>query len=156
MDERGGRGELPGGRALDVRAAAAVAAVSRAAVAAVLAEFPGADELGLREGPETFKPRRSPPPKEPGKRAQYLREQIEKWRHDLSRSVERYNELRANGLAALPANDIELCGALPAYRSALEVKSAQITYSLTMVHSLRIELAETLRELGEPPQLILF
>lgn len=110
----------------------------------------------MRECLETTKPHRRPPPKELGKRAQCLREQIEKWCHDLSRSVERYNEVRANGLAALPAYDIELCGALPAYRSALEVKSAQITCSLTMLRSLRIELGETPRELGEPPQLTLF
>ncbi len=119
MDESRGQGEPTGVRALDARAAAAVAAVSRAAVAAVLAEFPEADELGLREGLEAFKAHRRSPPKDLDKRAQYLREQIEKLRHYLSRSVERYNELRVNGLATLPAYDIELCGALQAYRSAL-------------------------------------
>lgn len=148
MDESRGQGEPTGVRALDARAAAAVAAVSRAAVAAVLAEFPEADELGLREDLGAFQPHRRPPPKGLDKRAQYLREQIERWRHDLSGSVERYNELRANGLAALTAYDIVLCGALPAYRSALELRSAHITYSLTMLHKLRIELAETSRELG--------
>ena len=55
-----------------------------------------------------------PPPKGLDKRAQYLREQVEKCHGDLS------------------------------------------TYSLTMLHKLRIELAETLRELREPLQLTLF
>lgn len=42
-----------------------------------------------------------------------------------------------------------------AYRTALDLKSAYITYGLTMMHNLRIELADTLRKLGGPPQLTL-
>ena len=51
------------------RASALVAAADPAAVAAVLADFPEAEENGLRADPASFKPHRKPPPKDPTKRA---------------------------------------------------------------------------------------
>lgn len=142
--------------AFAARAAAAVAAADPAAVAAVIADFPEAEEIGMRSDPASFNPHSKPPPKDPAKRAQYLREQIEKWRLDVDRDIERYNELRDRGLAALSDYDINLSGPLCALRTALSLKDAHISYGLTMSHNLRLELASTLQALGQPPQLALF
>lgn len=145
--------------AFAARAAAAVAAADPAAIAAVLADFPEAEEIGMRSDPASFNPHTKPPPKDPAKRAQYLREQIEKRRLEVDRDIETYNHLRDKGLAALCDYDINVSsGGNPvgALRTALSLKSAHISYGLTMSHNLRLELASTLQELGQPPQLALF
>lgn len=142
--------------AFAARAAAAVAAADPAAVAAVLADFPEAEEIGMRSDPASFNPHSKAPPKDPAKRAQYLREQIEKWRREVDRDIEQYNHYRDKGLAALSDYEFNVSGPLCALRTSLSLKNAHISYGLTMSHNLRLELASTLQALGQPPQLGLF
>ena len=145
--------------AFAARAAALVAAADPAAVAAVLADFPEAEEIGLRGDPASFNPHRKPPPKDPAKRAEYLREQIERPRKAVDRDIEEYNRYRDRGLASRCDTDINISsGANPvgARRTALRLKHAQISYGLTMSHNLRLELASTLQALGQPPQRALY
>lgn len=158
-DDEGDPSDHPSVRAFMAEAAALVAAVDLAAVAAVLAEFPEPEELGMRDDPASIKPHTKPPPKNPVKRAQYLREQIERRRRNAENDIECYNDLRFRGLAALHACDIIISSGrnpLGALRTALDLKSAHITYELTMLHNLHLELAEALREQGLPPQLAIF
>lgn len=78
MTSREDHDKHPSVIAFAARAAALVAAADPAAVAAVLADFPEAGEIGLRDDPASFNPHRKPPPKDPAERAEYLREQIER------------------------------------------------------------------------------
>lgn len=140
------------------RASAAVAAADSAAVAAVLADFPDAAEIGSDFSGGERAPRLSLPA-DPAKRAQYLREEIERLRLSVCRDVSAYSLLRVDGLRAL--SDYEICsspGGCPvaALRAALALRHGRISSGLTMGHCLRLELADALRALGKPPQLTLF
>lgn len=149
----------PSIRAMDVEASALVAAVGQAAVAAVIAEFPEAEELGLRRDPASFNPHCKPPPKDLEMRAHYLREQIASRRPAAEDHIARYNALRARGLAALCSYEIVISSSrnpLGALRMALDLKAAHITYESTMLRNLHIELAQALKDQGLAPQLALF
>ena len=69
MTSREDHDKHPSVIAFAARASALVAAADPAAVAAVLADFPEAEEIGLHDDPASFNPHRKPPPKDPTKRA---------------------------------------------------------------------------------------
>lgn len=143
---------------IEVQAAELLAQVDPADVSAVLADYPEPEDIELRA--EIPKPYRKKPMPTDGKlRVVALREEIERCRKTLEVDIERYNELRRRGLDAVTHYDIVISsGGNPtnALRTALRLKQAHISYAMTMGHGLQLELAKTLKEIGEAPQLALF
>lgn len=143
-------------------AAALVAATDPADVAAVIAAFPEADQIGLRENWQDLDPhvgRRVP--KAPADRAEHLSRLIETYQGELQRDIARYNDLRARGLAALSDYDICISSGgdpLGALRCALRLKDAHVSYALSVLVKLSLELEDTQAALAAaaPPQLALF
>lgn len=141
---------------MEVQAAELVAQVSAAEVSALVASFPEPEDIDLRKEIPT---NRKPLPQDLEQRCVSLREEIERCRLTLEKDIERYNDLRRRGLAAVSQYDI-VCSSggdpLNALRTALRLKNAHISYAMTMGHGLQLELANTLKEIGEAPQLALF
>lgn len=129
---------------LDTQAAALVAAVRPRDLAALLAKYPEAEEIGLRSDPESYNPHSlKRPPQDPKRRADYLADKIETYRWEVERDIERYNALRDRGFAAVSTYDIVIsgsCNALGALKTALDLKTAHISYGLTMMRNLHLEL----------------
>lgn len=146
---------------LDTRAAQLVAAADPAAVAAVLAEFPEAEDIGMRADPDAFDPHagRKRAPKDPAQRVQYLRDLIERLRGEVEDDIASYNRYRYHGLAAVSAFDICIASSgrpLQALRTALDLTSAHISYGLTMMRNLHLELARVQAALGHGVDLTRF
>lgn len=143
-------------------AAALVAAVDPAATAAVIAGFPEAEKIGVRGNWQDLDPHLGQRvPKAPADRAAYLARMIERYQAELQRDIATYNRYRENGLAALSAYDVCISSGrnpLGALRTALRLKDAHISYALSMLVKLSLELEDVKTELAEaePPQLALF
>lgn len=129
---------------LDVEAAALVASVRPRALAALLAKYPEPEDIGFRHDPDQYNPHSlKKPPTDPKRRVEYVQSLIEQYRSGIERDIERYNGLRDKGFLALSAWDIALGGTydpLWGLRTALELKSAHISYGLTMMRNLHLEL----------------
>ena len=129
---------------LDVQAAALVASVKPRALAALLAKYPEAEDIGFRRDPDHYDPHSlKKPPKDPKRRIEYVEGLIEQYRREVERDIERYNALRDRGFSELSAWDIVLGGTydpLGGLKTALELKSAHISYGLTMMRNLHLEL----------------
>lgn len=147
---------------IDDEAAALVAAVDPAAVAAVIAEFPEAEKVGIRANWQDIDPHLGQRvPKVPTDRAEYLARKIEQYEAELQRDIATYTRYREQGLAALSAYDVCISSGnnpLGALRTALRLKDAHISYDLSILVKLSLELEDVKTELAkaEPPQLALF
>lgn len=147
---------------IDDEAAALVAAVDPAAVAAVIAEFPEAEMVGIRTNWQSLDPHLGQRvPTAPADRAEYLARQIEQYEAALQRDIATYTRYREQGLAALSAYDVCISGGknpLGALRAALRQKDAHISYDLSILVKLTLALEDVKTELAEaePPQLALF
>ncbi|WP_459203492.1 hypothetical protein ACQVRV_00105 (plasmid) [Ralstonia pseudosolanacearum] len=137
---------------IEDEAAALVAAVDPADVAAVIAEYPEAEDVGIRENWFELNPHVSRRvPKAPAARAEYLAKLIEENQDELQDDIARYNELRERGLAALTPYDICISSGndpLGALRCALDLKDAHISYQLSILVRLALELEDTRAELA--------
>lgn len=147
---------------IDQQAAELVAATDPAAVAAVIAAFPSAEEIGIRERWQDLNPHLGERvPKAPAAREAYLLGQIDRYQKSHLAGVSHYNKLRAQGLAALSPYDLCISSGndpLGALRCALRLKDAHISYDLSILVKLSLELEDVRTELAdaEPPQLALF
>lgn len=144
------------------QAAALVAAVDPAAVAALIAEFPEAEKVGIRANWQSLDPHLGHRvPKAPADRAEYLALKIEQYEAELQRDIATYTRYREQGLAALSAYYVCISSGnnpLGALRTALRLKDAHISYDLSILVKLTLELEDVKTELAEaePPQLALF
>lgn len=129
---------------MDIEAAALVASVKPRALAALLAKYPEPEDIGFRSDPDHYNPHSiKKPPKDPKRRAEYLAAEIENYRKEVERGIEKYNALRHYGFSALSSWDIVLGGTydpLGGLRTALDLKNAHISYGLTMMRNLHLEL----------------
>jgi hypothetical protein len=147
---------------IDDEAAALVAAVDPAAVAAVIAEFPEAEKVGIRANWQDINPHLGQrTPKAPADRAEYLARKIGQYEVELKRDIVTYARYREQGLAALSAYDVCISSGkdpLGALRTALRLKGAHISYDLSILVKLALELEDVKTELAEaePPQMALF
>lgn len=139
-------------KAIDDEAAALVAAVAPAAVAALIARYPEAEHIGIRWNWYDLNPHTARRvPVAPAARAEYLAKLIESNQAELQRDIARYNELRARGLAALYRADILISSGgrpLEALRCALDLKTAHISYRLSILVRLALELEDAQGELA--------
>lgn len=147
---------------IDDEAAALVATVDPAAVAAVIVEFPEAEKVGIRANWLDIDPHLGQRvPKAPADRAEYLARKIEQYEAALQRDIATYTRYREKGLLALSAYDVCISSGnnpLGALRMALGLKDAHISYDLSVLVKLSLELEDIKTELAEaaPPQLPLF
>jgi len=138
---------------IDDEAAALVAAVNPADVAAVIAAFPEADKVGIRKNWYEIDPhlgRRMP--KAPADRADYLTRQIEQHQTELQGHISTYTRYREKGLTALSAYDVCISSGndpLGALRCALRLKDAHISYCLSILVKLSLELEDVQARLVE-------
>lgn len=148
--------------ALSAEAAALVTAIAPAAVAAVIAEFPDAEHVGICPTWPDIQPHQGRRvPKDAAERAQYLAQRIESQQAELQGNISSYNRLREAGLAALSGYDICISSGgnpLAALRTALQLKKNHISYDLSILVRLTLELEDTQTELANatPPQQALF
>ena len=142
---------------IDDEAAALMAAVDPAAIAAVIAEFPEAEKVGIRANWQDIDPHLGQRvPKAPADRAEYLARKIEQYEAELQRDIATYTRYREQGLAALSAYDVCISSGnnpLGALRTALRLKHAHISYDLSILVKLSLELEDVKTELAEsePP-----
>jgi len=133
-------------KAIDDEAAALVAAVAPAAVAALIARYPEAEHVGIRSNWYELDPHSARRvPVAPAARAGYLAKLIDSNQAELQRDIARYNDLRARGLAALSRCDILISSGgrpLEALRCALDLKTAHISYHLSILVRLALELED--------------
>lgn len=147
---------------IEQEAAELVAAVAPAAVAAVIAAFPEAEGVGIRANWQDIDPHLGQRvPKAPADRAEYLARKIEQYEAELQRDIAAYTRYREQGLAALSAYDVCISSGnnpLGALRTALRLKDAHISYDLSILVKLSLELEDVQTALAEaePPQLALF
>ena len=145
---------------LAARSAELVAAVNPAAVTALLARFPEAKKIGVRDRPEKYNPHSlKAPPKDRERRQGYLVGKIEEYRLDNERDVTQYTKYRDNGLNALSEYDVCISSGdnpLGALKMALSLKTAHISYNLTMMLNLQLELAALNAELDQHAQFDFF
>ena len=129
---------------LDDQAAALVASVKPRALAALQAKYPEPEDIVFRSDPDHYNPHSCKrPPKDPKRRSEYLAAEIETYRRSVERDIERYNALRDRGFSALSSWDIVLGGTydpLGGLKTALDLKTAHISYGLTMMRNLHLEL----------------
>lgn len=139
-------------KAIDDEAAALVAAVAPAAVAALIARYPEAEHVGIRSNWYELDPHSARRvPVAPAARADYLAKLIDSNQAELQRDIARYNDLRARGLAALCRADILISSGgrpLEALRCALDLKTAHISYHLSILVRLALELEDAQGELA--------
>ena len=145
---------------LAARSAELVAAVDPAGLTAVLARFPEAKTIRVRDGHGKYNPHSlRAPPKDQERRQGYLVGKIEEYRLDNERNVAQYTNYRDNGLKALSSYDICISSggnALGALKMALSLKTAHISYNLTMMLNLQLELAALNAELERHAQFDFF
>ena len=139
-------------KAIDDEAAALVAAVAPAAVAALIARYPEAEHVGIRSNWNELDPHSARRvPVAPAARADYLAKLIDSNQAELQRDIARYNDLRVRGLAALSRCDILISSGgrpLEALRCALDLKTAHISYHLSILVRLALELEDAQGELA--------
>lgn len=137
---------------IEDEAAALIAAADPAAVAAVVADFPEAEKIGLRDNWLTLNPHLGQRvPKAPAARVKYLAQRIEHMQGALQEDITRYNELRAKAIAALSAYDVCIssgCDPVGALRTALRLKDAHISYDLSLLVKLALDLEDAQAELA--------
>lgn len=144
---------------IEERAAELIAAADPAAIAAVIAEFPEAEKVSIRTNwtdIEAYPSHRAP--KVLADRAAYLAQKIEQNEAELQRDIGIYTRYREQGTAALSAYDVCISSGnnpLRALRTALSLKHAHISYHLSILVKLALELEDVKAELT-PPQLALF
>ncbi|MCW3640620.1 hypothetical protein KXR69_25010 [Ralstonia holmesii] len=147
---------------IEQEAAELVAAVDPAAVAAVLADFPPAEDIRIREHWRELDPTLTKKaPRDLAARESFLLAKVASYEASRLASIARYNDLRDRGLAALSPYDICISSSrdpLGALRCALRLKDAHISYDLSILVRLHLELDEVraLRAGSMSPQLALF
>lgn len=133
-------------KAIDDEAAALVAAIAPAAVAALIARYPEAEHVGIRSNWYDLDPHSARRvPVAPAARVDYLAKLIDSNQAELQRDIARYNDLRARGLAGLSRCDILISSGgrpLEALRCALDLKTAHISYHLSILVRLALELED--------------
>lgn len=129
---------------MDVQATALVASVKPRALAALLAKYPEAEDIGFRSHPDDYNPHSlKKPPKDPKRQIEYVENLLEQYRREVERHIELYNGLRDRGFTELSSCDIVLGGTndpLGGLKTALDLKYAHISYGLTMMRNLHLEL----------------
>lgn len=149
-------------RSLDEEAAVLVAAIDPADVLAIIEKFPVAEKICIRQNWRDIDPYLAQRvPKVSADRAEYLTRKIEQYETELQRDVAEYARLRENGLAALSVYDLCISSGndpLSALRTALRLKDAHISYDLSILLKLSLDLDEVQIDLtkAESPQLSLF
>ena len=139
-----------------------MAAGDPAAVAAVLADFPPAEDIRIRERWQELDPNLTKKaPRDLAAREAFLLAKVASYEASRLASIARYNDLRDRGLAALSPYDICISSGndpLGALRCALRLKDAHISYDLSILVCLHLELDEVraLRVGSMSPQLALF
>lgn len=133
----------------------AIGAVHAKSLAAVLARYPEAEDIGFRSDPDSFNPHKKALPKDLSARQIYLIKCLDSYRKAVELDICTYNKYRDRGLGALTMYDV--CGAasgnaLMALNTSLYLKRNHISYGLTMMRKLHLELAATNAQLGLPDQ----
>lgn len=147
---------------IEQEAAELVAAVDQAAVAAVIADFPPAEDIRIREHWRELDPTlTAKAPRDLPAREAFLLAKVANYEKSRLDSITRYNDLRDRGLSALSPYDICISSSrdpVGALRCALRLKDAHISYDLSLLVRLHLELDEVraLRAGSMSPQLALF
>ncbi len=147
---------------LKSKAAGLIAAVDPCDVSKVVSEYPEPEDIRVRERWREVNPHLGKRlPKDAAKRAEYLAEKIQDWKETLGRDVEAYKRYRVEGLRALCAYDVCIASGnnpLAALGMALRLKHAHISYALSALMKLQLELKDAQKQLSDAQtqQLALF
>lgn len=126
------------------QAAIKLAAIDPAAIAAVVAQFPPADEIGPRRNWTELTPphpNRGLPKALPARR-DYLASAIVTYKKELESDIKTYDAYREKGPALLLPHEIVWGNPLDGLRCALQLKHNHITYALSMLILLTLELED--------------
>ncbi len=127
------------------QAAIRLAAIDPAAIAAVVDQFPPAEEIGPRRNWTELTPPHPARgiPKALPARLNYLTNAIQNQQKELERAIRTYSAYREQGPALLLPHEIVWGDPLRAYRCALDLTHNHITYALSMLILLTLELEDT-------------
>jgi hypothetical protein len=147
---------------IEHEAAQLIAAIEQSAVVAILAEFPPPEEIRRRENwMECAPDETKKAPRDLAAREVFISAKIDSYEKSRLNDIRQYNHLRDHGLAALSPYDVCISSGgrpLDALRCALLLKTAHISYNLSVLIRLHLELEEVraLRAGSLSPQLALF